>query len=337
MKIVYIGNKLQAKGFTPTSVETLGNFLISEGYNVKRYSDIRNPFFRFLNMQFGIFFNNHVNCVIIDTYSSKAFWFAFFSSLSSIITNKKYILCLRGGNLPMRLNKNPKLCNWMFSNSFRNISPSGYLLQEFEKKGYKNLTLIPNTIEIENYSFLPRTLSSPKVLWVRSFAEIYNPLLAVDVLIELKKIYPEAELCMVGPEKDGSLIKVKQYAADNNVEVSFPGKLSKKEWFKLSENYNIFLNTTNFDNTPVSVMEAMALGLPVVSTNVSGLPFLIQTDKDGILVEPNNSSLMVQAIDKLVKDKSLYKKIQLNARKKAETWDWQVIKNDWNKLLEQLK
>ena len=68
--------------------------------------------------------------------------------------------------------------------------------------------------------------------------------------------------------------------------MNFTGKLSKQEWRDLSKDYNVFINTTNFDNTPVSVIEAMALGIPVVSTNVGGLPFLITDKVDGVLVEP---------------------------------------------------
>ncbi len=110
--------------------------------------------------------------------------------------------------------------------------------------------------------------------------------------------------------------------------------LSKNEWIALSQDFDIFINTTNFDNMPVSVMEAMALGLPVISTNVGGLPFLIENDIDGILVAPNNSKAFVNAIEKLCNNPLKASNISQNARLKMEEYDWQKVKHSWIKLLD---
>ena len=138
---------------------------------------------------------------------------------------------------------------------------------------------------------------------------------------------------MVGPDSDGSLQEAKKYADKLGVEVNFTGKLSKQEWIKLSEDYNIFVNTTNFDNMPVSVIEAMALGLPIISTNVGGMPFLIQNNINGVLVEPNSSKAFVESIKRLVGSKEETNKIINEARVSAEHLDWEVVKKQWIKVL----
>ena len=99
-------------------------------------------------------------------------------------------------------------------------------------------------------------------------------------------------LCMIGPDRDGSMAEFIKYAESKGVieRIKITGKLSKEEWIKVSEDYDFFINTTNIDNTPVSVIEAMALGLIVVSTNPGGIPFLLTADKDSILVEPGDSA-----------------------------------------------
>jgi len=170
-------------------------------------------------------------------------------------------------------------------------------------------------------------------LWVRSFAEIYNPTLALEVLETLLDHGLEATLCMVGPEKDGSLVHCQKIAKDKNLPVTFTGKLEKVVWIELSKEYDIFINTTNFDNTPVSVIEAMALGLPVISTNVGGIPFLLNDQKDAILVPPNNKTAFVAAISQLLPHPERVTFLTENARNKVENFDWEKVKHMWAQLL----
>ena len=103
----------------------------------------------------------------------------------------------------------------------------------------------------------------------------------------------------------------------------------------MAADHDIFINTTDFDNLPVSVIEAMALGLPVVSTNVGGVPYLIDHERDGILVPARQPKLMAEAIDKLLKNNAYGATISMAARKKAEMFDWQTIKHQWHSLFNQ--
>ncbi|KAA6329422.1 hypothetical protein EZS27_021771 [termite gut metagenome] len=270
--ILYIGNKLSVHGYTPTSVETLG-VQLSEYFEIITVSDKKNKILRMLDIVFTVMqYRNRISKVIIDTYSTSNFYFAFVAAGLCRAYNIPYIPILHGGSLPQRLDKSKLLSKFIFTHSLTNVVPSGYLQYEFNRRGYQNVVLIPNNINISIYTFKVREIISPRLLWVRSFASCYNPAMAVRVLAELKKTHPEAELCMVGQDKDGSMLKSQQLANLLGIacSVTFTGKLTKQAWIKLSEQYNIFINTTDVDNTPVSVIEAMALGLPVISTNVGG-------------------------------------------------------------------
>ena len=233
-----------------------------------------------------------VDYVIIDTYSTWNFYYALFVSQLCRLLNLKYIPRLNGGNLPDRLRTNKKLCSLIFHNAYINISPSLYLEAAFNKFGFDNVKYIPNALEIEKYRYIQREFNIANLLWVRSFSKIYNPCLAIHILKKLKDAGIPAKLCMVGPDNDGSLLEVKKLANKLQVDVKLTGKLNKTEWINLAKDYNIFINTTNFDNMPVSVIEAMALGLIIVSTNVGGMPFLIKNKKNGLLVPPNNVSVL---------------------------------------------
>jgi len=157
--------------------------------------------------------------------------------------------------------------------------------------------------------------------------------MAVYVVRALKDRGYDPSLCMVGPDSDGTLQKVQGLAKSLDVDVTITGKLSKRAWIDLSKAYNVFINTTNFDNTPVSVIEAMALGLPIVSTNVGGMPFLIKNGEQGLLVPPNDAEAMVEAIIQLFKVPEERTTMIQNARCLVEQFDWQQVKKQWDEVL----
>lgn len=334
MKILYIGNKLATQGKTPTSIETLG-VKLEEIAIVYRYSDKKNQVYRLFDILRACWLNRkRVDFAIIDTYSTIAFYYAWGSALLLKILGVSYIPILHGGNLPHRLLRSPRLCHQLFGNSLINVAPSGYLLDHFLRAGL-NVTLIPNYIELNQYTYKHRKQASPRILWVRSFHEIYRPHWAIGILERLLKQYPEAHLCMVGPDKDGSLNRCKSLANSKGLtnKIHFTGKLSKHDWIDLSSQYDIFLNTTSIDNTPVSIMEAMALGLIVITTDVGGIPWLFENNVEGILVDNPDEDRLAYAIAEIISQPERTSKLSHNARKKAKEWDWITVKQKWYSLL----
>lgn len=333
-QILYLGNQLSKHGFNKTTIETLGFQLEMEGLSIFYSSDKKSLSIRMLAMISAVFkYRKRIEYILIDTYSTKAFWYSFVCSQLARFFKIKYIPILHGGDLPNRLKTNPKLCQIMFANAYRNVAPSGYLKQAFEQKGYANIIYIPNSIEIQKYKFKKRTDFTPKLLWVRAFDLIYNPEMAVKVLFELQKTFPNASLTMVGPDKDGSLNTTKFFAESLGVTVNFTGQLSKEAWRKLALEHDFFINTSNFDNTPVSVMEAMALGLPIVSTNVGGIPYLLNHKATALLVSANDVDQMTNSILYLITNSKNTIVMAQNARRKIEKMDWEVVKRQWIRLI----
>ncbi len=334
MKLLYLGNRLSKHGFNKTTIETLGLHLEQEGFGVYYASNKKSFPFRMLDMMRSVIrYRSQVTYILIDTYSTKAFWYAFVCSQLARLLNIKYIPILHGGDLPNRLKNNPKLSQMVFANAYQNVAPSGYLKQAFESTGFKNVIHIPNSIEIDKYEFKTRAELTPKLLWVRAFASIYNPQMAVKVLQQLQEKYPSASLTMVGPDKDGSLQATKYFADSIGVAVNFTGQLAKEDWWKIASEHDIFINTTHFDNTPISVMEAMALGLPVVSTNVGGIPYLLADKENALLVNDDDDKAMKEAICSLLEDQQKASDLTLNARHFIEQMDWNVVKEEWKRVL----
>ena len=336
--ILYIGNKLSKHGYTPTCIDTLGPQL-SNLYEIKMISDKKNKIFRLIDIVYNIVrYRNQTKLILIDTYSTSNFYFALISSALARTFKISYIPILHGGNLPTRIKKSTKLSNFIFKNAFINISPSKYLQEYFKNNGYK-VKYIPNNIDLSEYEFKLRENIKPKLLYVRAFHKIYNPFMAIEVFNKLLKKYPDAELCMVGPDKDGTLEEVKDLARSYNIleKIKITGKLAKNEWIELSKEYDIFINTTNFDNQPVSIIEAMSLGFPIISTNAGGLPYLIDNNKTGIIVNKKDISSMLKNIIKILENNHYAKELSTNAREASTEFNWIEIEKKWKNIFNDIK
>jgi len=332
--ILYIGNKLQRHGRTATTIDTLAPLLESAGFKVHCASHRVNKVSRFLDIITTVLrLKNWTHYVLIDTYSTQNFWYAITVSRLCRLFKIKYIPILHGGNLPRRLLTHKQLVTRYLDNAHAVVSPSDFLKSAFAKALHTPIQVIKNNIEIAQYPFSEREVVQPNLLWVRSFAAVYNPMMALDVLVVLLQNYPNAQLTMVGPDKDGSMETCRQRALKDKLPVTFTGLLTKTEWIALSMTHGVFINTSNVDNLPVSIIEAMALGLIVVSTQVGGISFLVSHGINGLLVPAANPDEMANAINHILTDQTLAQAVILNAFNTAAQHDWQVIKPQWVALL----
>ncbi len=334
-RILYIGNKLSRTGRTVTTIDTLTPLLEQLGYRVRTASHFSNKLLRSFDMLWRTASSlRWAQVVLIDTYSTQNFWYAVFVARLCQLCQVKYIPILHGGNLPQRLHTHPQTTSLFLSKAYQVVCPSAYLCDAFAKANFNNFQLIPNSIDLKNYLFTKREKLKPKLLWVRSFDQVYHPEMALEVLETIQQRYPEASLTMVGPEKDGSLQRCQQIAAFKNLNVQFTGLMSKSEWIALSATHDIFINTSRTDNLPVSIIEAMALGLPVVSTNVGGISYMIDHLATGVLVEQGAADEMALAIEQLLNDQKLVMQLTQMALESVRKYDWSNIQGEWKRLLQ---
>ena len=331
--LLYVGNKLSKHGTTATAIEVLGPFLEQEGFRLAYASSKKKRLARLADMLWQTFLRRRkTDYVLIDTYSTWNFWYAFAVSQLCRVLGLKYIPILHGGNLPKRLSGNPRLCRMIFGHSRINVAPSGYLFEVFSNAGYR-VEKIPNPFDSADFRYIERQAIAPDMIWVRSFAALYNPGMALDVLQLVRQKYPEAKLCMVGPDKDGLRAILEQRAKAENLNVTFTGRLPKKEWAALASDYDVFINTSHVDNAPFSVVEALSLGLAVISTNVGGIPHLLEHRKTAMLVEDNDARAMAAAVCELVENGALRNTLIAHARVLVGQSEWQNCRKKWLEIL----
>jgi glycosyltransferase involved in cell wall biosynthesis len=245
-------------------------------------------------------------------------------------------MVLRGGDLPKFAARDLRRMRRILRRADRLIAPSRFLAEKLAVSEFE-IKVIPNVIDIESYKYRERGIIEPNLFWMRSFHEVYNPQMAVEVLTELRKFYPLATLAMAGVDK-GLLDEVKELAMKLGAEsaVRFPGFLDaakKREEFTLAD---VFINTNRVDNMPVSVLEACATGLPVVATAVGGVPYLLNDGENGLLVPNEDAEAMTRAIVNLLENPELARILSNNGRKLAEKSAWENVRREWEKLFDEI-
>jgi glycosyltransferase involved in cell wall biosynthesis len=217
-------------------------------------------------------------------------------------------------------------------------TPSPYLAKAFASCR-EDLQVLPNAIETPTIAPRQRNRPQPRLIWLRAFHEIYDSVLAVETLAELRRDVPNAVLTMIGPDKgDGS--RARATAAASRLclgdAIAFEGLVAKPRVPDRLAQADIFLNTSRIDNLPVSVLEAMAGGLCIVSTEVGGIPDLLEHERDALLVPPGDARAMAAAVRRVLFEPGLALRLSRNARDKAASFDWNAVLPRWERLLDGL-
>jgi L-malate glycosyltransferase len=333
-RLCFVGNMLgRNAGHITTQGQITADLFAAEDYEVFCVSSKINRIARLTEIAAALIKNHRrFDLVLLEVYSGLSLIIADVASLICKIFKLPLMMVLHGGNLPEYIEKHPRRTKRVLRRADCLVAPSLFLAQKIGDYGFE-ISVVPNVIELDSYPFRERTKLSPHFLWMRSFHPIYNPEMAIEVFAELRKSYPNATLTMAGVDK-GLEPELKKMVAELNLSdaVSFPGFLDAKQKAEAFSEADIFLNTNRTDNMPVAVVEACAFGLPVVATNVGGLPHLISHGENGLLVENENVGEMIGAVKLLLEDASLAQKISRNARQLAERSAWKNVRVSWEKL-----
>ncbi len=335
-RILFIGNFLSKGGWWRGVSEDLADRLKETGWEVITASPYLHRVKRSGHMVWTALFRcRDYNIAHVDVYGGLAFLWAEAVCNVLRLLHKPYVLTLRGGDLLEFAHRWPGRVRRLLCSAAAVTVPSRFFLEKM--KPYRDdLRLLPNSLKLSAYKFKVRERPRPQLVWLRSFHAMYNPSLAPRVVALLAKDFPDIHLTMIGRDKgDGSFKAFQQVVSNLGVtnRISVPGGVPKArvpEWMNRGD---IFLNTTNVDNTPNSVIEAMACGLCIVSTGVGGIPYLLQHERDALLVPPNDPESMALAVKRVLTEPALAENLSRNALQKVKKFDWPLIFPEWEKLL----
>ena len=338
IRLCFIGNMLgRNAGYITTQGQILADLFAAEGYEVTCVSSKINRTARLAEIAAALVKGRRsFDIVVLDTYSGLSFIIADVVGVLCKRFKLPLVMVLRGGNLPNFIEKYPRWARKVLRRADVLVAPSRFLAEEIGELGYK-VPVITNVIDISRYRFRERNKISPRLVWMRSFHPIYNPEMAIRVLAKLRRTEAAATLTMAGADKglEGEIRLLAQKEGLAGA-VRFAGFLDLEKKIKEFSAADVYINTNRVDNMPVSVVEALAFGLPVVATNVGGLPYLIEHGENGLLVADEDVDGMVDSIAKLLGDPDLTKKLSNNGRRLAEQSSWESVRSDWEELFAEL-
>jgi glycosyltransferase involved in cell wall biosynthesis len=334
--VLIVGNFLSSSGWTVTPCEEIARRLSDAGWKVSTASDKPARMSRLLDMVATVFLRRREYSVAtVDVFSGFAFFWAEAVSAALRAAGKPFVLILHGGKLPEFAGKWPRRVRRLLRSAGATVAPSGYLCEKMAPYS-RSMTLLPNALDLSRYAHRHRVRSAPSLLWVRAFHEIYNPSLAAHVVRMLAGEFPDVRLTMLGPDRgDGSRERFIRTAEELGVSgrIDLVGAVPKDEVPRWMDRSDIFLNTTGVDNAPVSVLEALACGMSVVSTDVGGLPFILHNEENALLAPPADARALAGAVRRVLVEPGLSSRLSAGARKSAELLDWSLILPQWEALL----
>jgi len=220
------------------------------------------------------------------------------------------------------------------------IVPSEYLKDVFSEFNF-DVDVIPNIIDLQRFKQKEPLRSAvkrrPHLLVARNLEPIYGIKTAIDAAKILKESFPNLKLSIAGsgPQRD----ELKQYISQAGLEknVILTGKLDPDEMATLYQSADIMLNPTTVDNMPNTILESMACGIPVVTTNVGGIPYIVKNEITALMVDANNPVEMAEQVRRLCEDSKLYQTLVANGIVEIKQYAWTNIRQHWLSLYGQMK
>jgi phenylacetate-CoA ligase len=252
------------------------------------------------------------------------FLFGATSILLGRATGKRVILHYHSGNAPAFFDKCGSLVSSaVLSRVDRIVVPSEYLQRVFAAMGYTS-TIVPNICHVDRFRKPPLPLS-PAFIVARNLERIYGVDTILHAFAPVLARYSEARLTVLGSGTQAHALQC--LASELGIEeaVTFTGSVSNSTIPELFAGSAIFVNASVSDNQPVSILEAFAAGLPVITSNVGGIPCLVRHGKTGLLVPPRDSAALTSAMFKMLEQPGLAVRCATEARRFVQQYSWGAV------------
>ena len=252
-------------------------------------------------------------------------------------SDKKLVAVVHGSELDLKSRLAKKITTVSLCRFNKIISVSNYTQSYLPENLPERIGtyVIPNGISSEEFSTPKITKLSgvPALITIGSVTERKGQLNVINALPQILSKFPEAEYHIVGKPVLKGVLDVQIQNLQLNNKVHFYGAVSRQNLIKLLAGAKIKLMLSShtakgdFEGFGIAVLEANALGIPVIGSKDSGIADAIEHLKTGILVDAKNPKEVAEAVEKILADYDFYSA-------NAITW---ASKHDWKNIVQQYK
>lgn len=241
----------------------------------------------------------------------------------------RVVVSYRGGEAMSFLDQSARWVRPSLAAASALIVPSAFLEQVFGKHGFL-ATVVPNVVDLSR--FRPRdsgeadVTAGPMVLVARSLEPIYDNGTALRAFARVLEQVPRARMVIAGTGPDAARLGALAGSLGISDRVSFAGRLGRDEIAAVYRDASLLLNPSRVDNMPNSVLEALASGVPVVSTDVGGVPYIVSHDRTALLVRAGDYELMATTIVRVLTDPQLATRLATNGLVDVQRYAWPRVR-----------
>jgi L-malate glycosyltransferase len=207
------------------------------------------------------------------------------------------------------------------------VVPSPFLRDVFRSFDLET-DVVPNVVDLRQFTYRVRDRLQPKLLCTRNFESVYNVSCVLRGFATIQAQYPAATLTLVGAGSQDAALR-SEAAALRLENITFAGRVAPSEIHRYYANADIYVQAPSIDNMPLSVLEAFASGVPVVSTDVGGVPSILRHGVDGLLVPDNDAHALANEVVKLLLDPALGRRLAESAYRTLPAYEWPVARDGW--------
>jgi len=215
------------------------------------------------------------------------------------------------------------------------VTPSAYLVDVFARFGVRAVP-IANFVDDGTVRFRRRAPLRPVFLANRNFQALYNVPCVLRAFARIQARMPSARLIVIGdgPEREHVHETARALALHA---VEFIGSVPPSEMGRWYDEADVYLNSSDIDNMPNSIIEAFACGLPVVTTRPGGIPYVVEHERNGLLVDCNDHEALAAAALRLFDEPALAERLVSEGRRDvAEHYSRAAVIDAWSALYHRL-